>query len=134
MSSSLKTLPFGVLLGFVISAIGFGSYDELFKMFTFESLRMFLAFAGGVAISVVAYRLLATARPLPKRRMHKGVVIGGLLFGVGWFVCGACPGIAFAQLGQGKLWAAVTLAGVVVGTLVWKRVNERMFKIAGDSC
>lgn len=130
----MRFLGLGLLLGFVISAIGFGSYDELFAMFTFASMRMFLAFAGAVAISLVAYRLLARARPLPQRRMHAGVVVGGLLFGVGWFVCGACPGIAFAQLGQGKLWAAVTLAGMAAGTVGWRALNARVFHVEGESC
>ncbi len=134
MRGNFAVLALGALLGFVISSIGFGSYDELFAMFTFASLRMFLAFAGAVAISVVSYRVLAKSRPLPKRRMHVGVVVGGLLFGAGWFLCGACPGIAFAQVGQGKLWALVTLAGVVVGTLAYKSANARLFKIGGDSC
>ena len=124
----------GVQLGFVVSSIGFTDYDQVFAMFTFTDLRMFLSFAGAVALSAVAYRLLAKARPMAPRRMHKGVVVGGLLFGVGWFVCGACPGVAFAQLGQGKLWALVSLAGIVVGTVGFRLVNARWLHIGRDSC
>ncbi|MDP2342485.1 MAG: YeeE/YedE thiosulfate transporter family protein [Deltaproteobacteria bacterium] len=124
----------GVLFGFVVSSIGFTSFDELFAMFTFSDLRMFLSFAGAVGISVVAYRLLAGVRPLPPRRMHRGIVVGGLLFGLGWFACGACPGVAFAQLGQGKLWALVTLAGMAVGTVGFRMMNARRLHIPRDSC
>lgn len=130
----LVMMGFGALLGFVISAIGFTDYGELLKMLTFESLRMFLAFCGAVAVSIVGYRVLATARPLAKRRMHPGVVVGGVLFGVGWAVSGACPGAAFAQLGQGKLWAIATLAGIALGTFGWQQINARFFHVRKDSC
>ena len=131
---ALVPMGFGLLLGFVVSSIGFTSFDELFAMFTFSDLRMFLSFAGAVGISVVAYRLLARVRPLPPRRMHRGIVVGGLLFGLGWFVSGACPGVAFAQIGQGKLWALVTLAGMAVGTVGFRMINARVLHIPRDSC
>ena len=118
-------LAAGGTLGFVISSIGFGDYEQLFLMMTFGDLRMFLAFAGAVAISVAGYRLLRSSRPLPTRTFHRGIVTGGVAFGLGWAVCGACPGIAFAQLGQGKLWAAVTLLGITFGTLAHQRLSGR---------
>jgi uncharacterized membrane protein YedE/YeeE len=127
-------LLLGVLFGFVVSSVGFTSFDELFAMFTFSDLRMFLSFAGAVVVSVVAYRLLAKVRPLPARHMHRGIVVGGLLFGVGWFVCGACPGVALAQLGQGKVWALVTLAGIAVGTVGYRLINTKLLHIPRDSC
>lgn len=131
---SVAVVLLGASLGFVFSAIGFGSYEETFAMFTFSSLRMFLAFAGAVALSAVLYPLLARSRPLPPRRMHRGVVFGSLLFGAGWFLSGACPGVAFAQLGQGKLWAVVTIAGIVVGVVGWRALNQRFFRLPADSC
>ena len=130
----MKFVALGALLGFVVSAIGFADYDQLFAMFTFADLRMFLAFVGATALSIAGYRLTRRVRPLPQRTMRAGVVVGGLLFGAGWFLCGACPGVAFAQVGQGKLWAVVTVAGVVLGTAVHRSVDRRLLHTAGDTC
>lgn len=131
---NVAVIALGMSMGFVISAIGFGSYEQTFAMFTFSSLRMFLAFVGAVALSSALYPLLARNRPLPARCMHGGVVVGSLMFGAGWFVSGACPGVAFAQLGQGKLWAAITIAGMAVGVVGWRELNQRLFHIPADSC
>jgi uncharacterized membrane protein YedE/YeeE len=65
--------------------------------------------------------------------LTKSAVVGGVLFGVGWALAGACPGVAFAQVGEGKLWALVTIAGMVVGTLVFHRVRDR-FGLVAASC
>lgn len=124
----------GVAFGFVVSGIGFTRYDELLAMFSFSDLRMFLAFGGAVALSMVAYHLLKSARPMPRRRLHRGTVPGALIFGVGWVVSGACPSIALAQLGQGKLWALVSLAGMMAGAALYDALNERYWHIGRDSC
>jgi hypothetical protein len=130
----LVMMALGTLLGFVVSSIGFTDYGELLKMLTFESLRMFLAFCGAVAISIVGYRVLAKSRPLAPRRFHSGVIAGGVLFGVGWAVSGACPGAALAQLGQGKLWALAILAGIAIGNVGFQQFNARVLHIQKDSC
>jgi uncharacterized membrane protein YedE/YeeE len=53
----------------------------------------------------------------PQRR-H---VVGSVLFGVGWAVAAVCPGPIAAQLGQGVPWALATLAGLVLGLLLFSR-------------
>ena len=115
----------GTALGFALSRIGFTDYDALVGMFTFVDLRMFLVFAGGVMFTALG--LVVTGRwRAPPRALTKSAVVGGVLFGVGWAIAGACPGVAFAQVGEGKLWALVTIAGMVVGTVVFHRVRDRL--------
>lgn len=121
---AVLVLALGAGLGFALSRIGFTSYAELHRMFVFADLRMFLVFMGGVALTGAG--LVATRRWSASGRtpVQRGTVAGGVLFGVGWAVAGACPGVVFAQLGEGKLWSGLTLVGVVVGTLL-ARVLER---------
>lgn len=125
---------FGAALGFVLCAVGFTDYDELHAMFTLADLRMLFTFAGAVAISAIGYRVLREARPLPRRFFHRGSIPGGVLFGIGWAIAGACPAVAFAQLGQGHLWALATLAGIVVGNIVYARLHARFFRFDRGTC
>ncbi|HTP49445.1 MAG TPA: YeeE/YedE thiosulfate transporter family protein, partial [Anaeromyxobacteraceae bacterium] len=57
--------------------------------------------------------------------IHKGTVAGGLLFGLGWGLTGGCPSIAVVQLGEGRLAAGASVAGVLVGTWLTRRLAAR---------
>ncbi len=125
----------GVLLGFSLSRIGFTDYDELHRMFVFADLRMFFVFAGGVVATGLGLVALRRHRDLGRRAVSKRVVVGGVLFGLGWAVAGACPGVAFAQIGEGKLFAVVTVAGMFAGAALARRVlKRRALAQAGDAC
>lgn len=121
----------GLALGFVVTSIGFGDFAELNRMFTFQDLRMFLAFAGAVAI-IVAVFAIARVRRTPTR-IHAGVVPGAALFGVGWAISGGCPAIPIIQVGSGYLPALVSIAGIVVGIRLCRRVTTRL-RIDTGSC
>lgn len=140
MSASLKSRALvtqcaaGLALGFSLAYIGFGDYAELHKMFTFADLRLLWTFAGAVGVTLVGLRCFVR-RDLPRRAMHKGVVIGGALFGVGWAVTGACPGIVLVQLGQGTVGALSTLLGIVLGARIFDALNGRFLRWpTGSSC
>ncbi len=56
----------------------------------------------------------------------KGVIIGGLLFGVGWSITGACPGPIFAQIGSGAWPALLTFAGALLGAFFYGLLKPRL--------
>ncbi|MCM2579377.1 YeeE/YedE thiosulfate transporter family protein [Streptomyces meridianus] len=122
----------GLALGFVVTNIGFGDYTELNRMFTFQDLRMFLAFAGAVAIIVCVFALLRVRRT--PGRIHAGVVPGAVLFGTGWAVSGGCPAIPIIQVASGYLPAVITIVGVVVGMRLCRWANGRYFHLDRGSC
>ena len=63
---------------------------------------------------------------LPDYKFHKGQVFGGLLFGFGWAITGACPGPLFAQLGTGITVVLVTILSAIAGTWVYGWMRERL--------
>jgi len=138
VSTLLRTSILGIVLGFALSRIGFSSWDEVHRMFTFESLRMFLAFVVGVTLLTLAWPLVrrfsATPPRWSARPIHRGTLAGGLLFGVGWALSGACPSIALVQLGEGQAAALFTLAGIFVGNWLYSWVHERYFRWSAGSC
>ena len=131
-SRHVLALPLGVALGFSLSRIGFTDYAEVHRMFVFAELRLFLVFMGAVMVTGVGTAALGRWRTLPHKRVHAGVVAGGVLFGLGWAIAGACPGAALAQLGEGKVFALVTLAGVALGTLAFHVVDRRYALVRSD--
>ncbi len=129
MKHAALTLLLGAVLGFSLSRIGFSSWDEVHRMFTFASLRMFFTFL--LAVSVLALLFPGFRRgfpsrvPLTDRPIHKGTLLGGLVFGVGWALSGSCPSVALVQLGEGQLGALVTLAGTFAGNYGYALLRER---------
>jgi uncharacterized membrane protein YedE/YeeE len=126
----------GISLGFALSSIGFSSWDEVHAMFTFADLRLFLTFLLGVATLAVAWRLVGKAarRSFTPRPVHPGTLPGGLIFGLGWALCGACPAIALVQLGEGQLGGGFTLAGILAGNWLYAVAHERYFRWSAGSC
>ena len=116
----------GALLGFTLSRTGFTSWDEVHAMFTFTSLRMFGAFALGVALLTGAFFVIQKRSPpaWAPRPIHKGTLIGGVLFGAGWALSGGCPGVVLTQLGEGKLYALFALTGIAIGNWMYGALLE----------
>ena len=57
---------------------------------------------------------------------HKGVIIGGTLFGAGWAITGACPGPIYAQIGGGAWMALITLAGAMMGMFMYAYLKPKL--------
>jgi hypothetical protein len=127
-------IAFGVLLGFSLSRIGFSSYDELHKMFVFADWRMFFTFAGALVLTTLMFQVVLRRRFKVSRPIHKGTVLGGILFGLGWALAGGCPSIPLVQLGEGKVLALFTVTGIVAGVLVFRFVQRRYLRWDVGSC
>ncbi len=137
MNARSKTLllnaVFGLALGFTVSNIGFGDFGQLNRMFTFQDLRMFLAFVIGVSVAAAGFVLLAGIRPT-RGQLHKGIVPGGILFGAGWAISGGCPAIPIIQVAGGYLPALVSIGGILVGMRLCRSLNSRYFHLDRGSC
>ena len=122
----------GLGLGYTVTNIGFGDYEQLNRMFTFRDLRMLFAFAGAVAIIALAFAIMRVRRT--PGRIHAGVIPGAVLFGTGWAISGGCPAIPIIQLASGYLPALVTIVGVVVGMWLCRWANAKYFHLDRGSC
>jgi uncharacterized membrane protein YedE/YeeE len=125
--TSAKLLAMGALLGFSLSRMGFTSFDEVSDMFNVRSLRLYEVFALGVVLTGAAFAIIRhTSTPSwSARPIHKGTLVGGVLFGVGWALSGACPGVLLAQLGEGRFYALFAMAGVVIGNGAYGALLEK---------
>jgi uncharacterized protein len=133
VSAALKAIPLpvrlgalGMLLGITLSRVGFTSWDEVHAMFTFADLRMFLTFALAVSLLGAAFFVIERrSHPAwPPRPIHRGTLVGGVLFGAGWALSGGCPGVVLAQIGEGKLYALLSLGGILLGNWLYAALLE----------
>jgi len=60
------------------------------------------------------------------KKFNKGNIYGGLIFGFGWAITGACPGPLFAQIGTGATVIVITLLSAIVGTWVYGYFREKL--------
>ena len=60
------------------------------------------------------------------KKFNKGNIYGGLIFGFGWAITGACPGPLFAQIGTGATVIIVTLLSAVAGTWVYGKFRPQL--------
>jgi uncharacterized membrane protein YedE/YeeE len=63
---------------------------------------------------------------IPTKKFHWGNVYGGLIFGLGWAITGACPGPLFAQIGSGFGVITVTLLSAIAGTWVYGLLRDKL--------
>lgn len=128
----MRVLLFGALFGFLLCRAGATDYDAIARMFLFEDMH--LAGVMGVAIcaaglglwwlrrvtrgTMAAYAPLVVPKPI-----KPGLILGAVLFGVGWAVTGTCPGTGLAQIGEGRLMGVLTVVGMVLGALAYGRIG-----------
>jgi uncharacterized membrane protein YedE/YeeE len=83
-----------------------------------------LVMGGAVAVSAVAFAiarrrsasLLGATLKLPTaRQIDRRLVMGSVLFGIGWGIAGFCPGPALVALGMGEAKALVFVAAMLAG-------------------
>jgi uncharacterized membrane protein YedE/YeeE len=124
---ALATLAAGVLFGFGLSFSTMIRPEVVLSFLRFKDFGLMLVMGGAVVVVLLAYKLAPRlmAKPLWDDHFHthpsvwnRDTAIGAALFGVGWGLCGVCPGPAIAGLGAGNwdlLWA---LTGIALGALV----------------
>lgn len=93
-----------------------------------------LVMAGAIAVGLAAFgvakrrtrSLLGLDLKLPTaRHIDRRLVLGSVLFGIGWGIAGFCPGPALAALGMGELKAAVFVVAMLVGMGLFELLEQR---------
>jgi uncharacterized protein len=123
---ALAVLVSGVLFGFGLSLSTMIKPEVVLGFLRFQDFGLMLVMGGAVVVTLLAYRFgpRLMRQPLLGGYFHQHVshwnrdtLVGAALFGVGWGLCGVCPGPAIAGLGTGNadlLWA---LGGIALGAL-----------------
>ncbi len=150
VKSNNGTLPTGThtfgweLLNYLIAGVFFGivlvkseviSWFRIQEMFRLQSFHMYGVIGTAVITGVISILLLKKFKVktfggedivFTKKTFSKGQIYGGLLFGIGWAITGACPGPLFAQVGTGATVIIVTILSAIAGTWVYGWLREKL--------
>ena len=132
---NLRFLFIGVFFGILLVKSEVISWFRIQEMFRLQSFHMYGVIGSAVVTGIICVWLIkrfkvktinGEAITIPSKGFNKGQVYGGLLFGFGWALTGACPGPMFAQIGTGALVMIVALASAIAGTWVYGLLKEKL--------
>lgn len=132
---NLKYLAVGLLFGIAFVKAEIISWFRIQEMFRLQSFHMYGVIGTAVVTAAVSVWLIKKFKiktvygePIVfhNKKFNKGQVIGGLLFGLGWAMTGACPGPLFAQIGTGAVAVIAVLLSAIAGTWVYGRFRDRL--------
>ena len=132
---NLKYTLVGVLFGIVFVKAEIISWFRIQEMFLFESFHMYGVIGSAVVVGMISVFIIKKFNiktiygepiKITPKVFNKGNIYGGLLFGMGWALTGACPGPLYAQIGTGVSVVLVTLLSAIVGTWVYGYFRDKL--------
>ena len=132
---NLKYLIVGVIFGIVFVKAEIISWFRIQEMFRLQSFFMYGVIGTAVVVGMFSVWLIKryaiktfSGEPITfeDKKFNKGHIYGGLIFGIGWAITGACPGPLFAQIGSGFLVVILTLLSAIAGTWVYGYFKEKL--------
>ena len=129
-----RYLFIGTIFGITLAKAEIISWYRIYEMFRFQSFHMYGVIGSAVIIGIVLIQLIKRmgiksidGEPIvinPKQFSISRYLIGGIIFGLGWALTGACPGPMFILLGNGVGVIAVVILAAVLGTYVYGKLRR----------
>ncbi len=132
---NLKYLAAGIIFGIIFVKAEVISWFRIQEMFRLQSFHMYGIIGSAVVVGMISVFLIKKFNiktmygepiTLSPKKFNKGQIYGGLIFGFGWAITGACPGPLFAQIGTGALAVSVTLLSAIAGTWVYGYFRDQL--------
>jgi uncharacterized protein len=132
---NIKYLVVGVFFGIVFVKAEIISWFRIQEMFRLQSFHMYGVIGSAVVVGIISVLVIKKFNiktiygeqiKFHPRTFNKGQVYGGLLFGLGWAITGACPGPLYAQIGTGATVIVVTLLSAIAGTWVYGYFSNKL--------
>lgn len=132
---NIKFLLLGTVFGIILIKGEVVSWFRIQEMFRFQSFHMYGTICSAIAVGMLSIFLIKKFKiktfsgetiKIESKQFSKGNVFGGLLFGFGWAMTGACPGPIYALLGSGCLVMLIALISAVFGTFVYGFIKDKL--------
>ena len=133
--SNLKFAFAGILFGIILVKSEVISWFRIQEMFRLQSFHMYGVIGSAIVVGIISVFIIKKFNiktidgeqvQFEPKKFNKGQIYGGLLFGFGWALTGACPGPLFALIGTGATVIIVTLFSAIIGTWVYGYFREKL--------
>ncbi|MBL87552.1 MAG: transporter [Winogradskyella sp.] len=136
MKNFLKFFLVGIFFGIVLVKSEAVSWYRIYEMFKFQSFHMYgiigtAVFTGIILLLIAKKKHLKTTQgtylrvPLKDKGLIR-YIAGGSIFGLGWALCGACPGPMYILVGTGVFSILIVIAAALVGTFVYGLLKRKL--------
>jgi len=132
----IKFILAGILFGIVMAKSEAISWYRIQEMFRFQSFHMYgiigtAVLLGMLAVYIIKKNKLRNTQGEPivlhdKDKSWTRYLIGGLIFGLGWALTGACPGPMFVNIGYGYWAMIIVVLGAMIGTYLYGIVKNKL--------
>lgn len=132
---NIKYLVVGIFFGITFVKAEIISWFRIQEMFHLQSFFMYGVIGTAIVVGMISIQLIRrfkiktfSGEPITfkNKKFSRGQIYGGLIFGIGWAITGACPGPLFAQIGSGFLVIIITFISAVMGTWVYGLLREKL--------
>ncbi|WP_026915950.1 YeeE/YedE family protein [Christiangramia portivictoriae] len=129
-------LVIGIMFGIVMFKSEAASWFRIYEMFRFESFHMYGIIGSALVIGVLGTLLIkkngmkdVQGEPItfqPKEKSFSRYMFGGIIFGLGWALAGACPGPIYTLIGAGYIPVIVVFLAALLGTFVYGLLRDKL--------
>lgn len=136
MKQILSFFSIGLFLGILFIKSEVASWFRIYEMFQFKSFHMYGIIGSAIVLGIVVVKYFKTSQTkdingkniviAPKEKGFIRYISGGILFGLGWALAGACPGPMYVLLGSGFVSILVLIFGALLGTFVYGLLKDKL--------
>ena len=132
----LILLIVGIVFGIIMYKSEAASWFRIYEMFRFESFHMYGIMGTALAFGILFVQLIKRfniksvdgepIRIAPKEKSFTRYMVGGIIFGLGWALVGACPGPIFVMIGAGFLPMLIVFVAAMLGTYLYGVLKDKL--------
>jgi uncharacterized membrane protein YedE/YeeE len=132
---NLKYSAVGIIFGIVFYKAEIISWFRIQEMFHLQSFHMYGVIGTAVVVGIISVLIIKKRNiktihgekiTIADKEFNKGQIYGGLLFGFGWAITGACPGPLFAHIGAGFFSILIVIASAIAGTWTYGFLRDKL--------
>ena len=126
----------GIFFGIIMFKSEAASWFRIYEMFLFGSFHMYGIMGSALAIGIIGVQLIKrkNIKPMdggemrlqPKDKGFSRYMIGGIIFGLGWALSGACPGPMYVLAGAGYFPILIVILGALLGTFLYGLLKDKL--------
>ena len=132
----IKFLILGIVFGIVMAKSEAISWFRIQEMFRLQAFHMYGIIGTAVTLGVIGVALIKKFKirdfhgnPIsfyPKEKSIIRYLLGGIIFGLGWALSGACPGPMVVNIGYGFLTMTIVFLFALVGTYLYGLIKDKL--------